>query len=377
MDFETTADKLILYNLNDNKVLFEENADEKAPIASLTKIMTTILAIEKNDLTKTVEITNEMIQVPYDYVVVNLRVGQRLSLEELLYLTMLPSGADAAQALAVATGGSLSGFVEMMNQKASDLGLSNTHFNNAMGEDENNYSTARDVATLLKYALKNETFKTVFESFSYYSPSLDLRYEKTIEPGSVIKGAKTGYTGPAGRCLASTATINDVNYLLVNLNSSSVTAMNHVEDALTVYNYYSSHYGYQTIKKEGDKILDLAVEDSATKNLEIYAKEDINAYLLNDFDMSTLTYNYDGIDTIDNKNKLGDFLGTYTIYNEDDLLYETSIYFETEIAFYPYWLWNTGVAIGFGIIVLLLIRAILGRRRKAKKAARNFEIMFK
>ena len=100
-------------------------------------------------------------------------------------------------------------------------------------------------------------------------------------------------------------------------------------------------------------------------------------YLLNDFDMSTLTYNYDGIDTINNKNKLGDFLGTYSIYNEDDLLYETSIYFEKEINFYPYWLWNTGVAIGFGVIVLLLVRAILSRRRKAKKAARNFEIMLK
>ncbi len=377
MDFNTTSDKLILCNLNDDKVLFEENADEKVPIASLTKIMTTILAIENGDLEKTVEINSEMIQVPEDYVTVNLRVGQRLKFEELLYLTMLPSGADAAQALAIATSGSLEGFVNAMNQKAASLELSNTHFSNAIGEDKNNYSTARDVATLLKYALKNETFKTVFESYSYYSPSLDLTFKKTVEPTSIISGAKTGYTGAAGRCLASTATIENVNYLLVNLNSDLITATTHIDDALSVYNYYASHYGYQTIKKEGDKILDLAVTDSATKNLEVFAKEEIQAYLLNNFDMSSLTYNYEGIETINNKNQLGDFLGTYRIYNDDDLLYETAVYFETEIDFYPYWLWNTGVIFGFSILLLILIRAICRRRRKTRKSARNFEIMFK
>lgn len=359
----------VLFNLRDDKVLSEKDADLEVPVASLTKIMTTILAIEENDsLSELIEITSEMTNVVDEYVVANLPIGTEVPLEELLYITMLPSAADAAQALAIKTSGSIEAFVNLMNQKATELGMNQTHFSNPVGIDGDNYSTANDIAILLKYALKNPKFKEVFESFSYYSPTLDLTYKKTIPGNDVISGAKTGFTNSAGRCLASTATLNDVPYLLINLGADwQASSTLHVEDALNVYNYYSTNYSYQTILNEGDVMFNVVVSDSDTKSLDFLAKQDVEAYLENDFDMAMLDRVYEGVSNITNDNKVGDYLGEYKIMNDDEILYETAIYLEAEIEFYPYWLWNTGVVCGG---ILLVLFAILIWRKKIRQSAR-------
>lgn len=363
--FNVDSSKIVLINLNDNKIIYELNADEKTEIASLTKIMTAILTIENQDLESVVKITTPMIEGLEEFVVAGLKVGQELTVEELLYLALLPSDGDAAQALAIKNAGTIEDFAKMMNEKAIELGMTNTHFSNPVGLDTDNYSTARDIATLLKYAIGNPTFKKIFESFEYYSPTLDKKITKTIYNNGVISGAKTGFTYAAGRCLASTATLNDVNYLLVNLNANWQTN-NHVRDALTIYDYYSSNYGYKTILENGEKILDLEVHDSDTKNLEIYAKEEAKSYLKNDFDIESLVHNYEGAEIITNKNKVGDWLGHYSILKDDEVLYETEIYLETEIDFYPYWLWNTGVVMGVATVIAVLVLAIRRRRKQVR-----------
>lgn len=359
---EIDSKKAILYNLDTGRVLFEKDPESETTIASLTKIMTSILAIENQDLDNVVKITTPMVSNLEEFVVAGIQVGQEMTVEELLYLTLLPSAGDAAQALAIHNSGSIESFADLMNQKANEIGLKNTHFSNPAGKDEDNYSSAKDIATLLKYALKNPEFKKIFETFEYYSPTLEKTFLKTTGKIETLSGAKTGFTYDAGRCLASTASLNGVNYLLVNLNANYLTN-NHIYDALAIYNYYSENYGYKTIKSNGEKLLDLEVKDSETKNLEILSKEEIKGYFKNDFDISSLNYDYDGVEAITNKNKVGDFLGNYRISDEEGLIYETPIYLEQEIEFYPYWLWNTGVGIGILIMATCLIRAIRRRRK--------------
>ena len=198
--FTTDSDKLILVNLNDGKVLFEQDANEQTAVASLTKIMTAILTLENGDLNEVVVITPEMLEGLEEFAVAGLMVGQTPTVEELIYLTLLPSDGDAAQALAIHNSGSIEKFADLMNKKASELGMNNTHFSNPVGLDTDNYSTARDIATLLSYAIRNSEFKNIFETYFYYSPTLGKTVEKTIDKNDVILGAKTGFTYSAGRC---------------------------------------------------------------------------------------------------------------------------------------------------------------------------------
>ena len=164
------SDKYILYNLNDNIVLLNKNETQETYIASLTKMMTVIVAIENiEDYNKEVIITKEMFKdIAWDVSVAGFKVGEKVTYNDLLYGAILPSGADAVNALALSISGSYDDFIELMNQKAKDLSLKHTHFANVTGLfNENNYSSAYDVAEILKYALKNKKFKEVFETKRY------------------------------------------------------------------------------------------------------------------------------------------------------------------------------------------------------------------
>ena len=161
---ELNSKKGIVYDLTDNKILYEKDSESISSIASLTKIMTTIVAIENiNNYDQVVTFTNEMKQlVRWDASVAGLKVGDKVTYKDLLYASILPSGADATIALALSTSGSIKNFTDKMNAKAKELGLNNTSFVNVTGlDEENHYSTAKDVLDLLKYALNNKLFKEI------------------------------------------------------------------------------------------------------------------------------------------------------------------------------------------------------------------------
>ena len=168
---ELNSKNAVLYNLNENKVVYEMNKDEKTNIASLTKIMTTLVAIEHiKDYNLTVTIKSSMFTglKEANAAVIGLRVGQVVTYNDLLYGMFVASGADATRALVISIAGSESEFVKIMNQKAKDLGLKNTKFSDTTGLDEaNQYSTVDDVATVLKEALNNSKFKELFTAQSY------------------------------------------------------------------------------------------------------------------------------------------------------------------------------------------------------------------
>ncbi len=201
-------------------------ADTTVPVASLTKIMTALVTLEHRQLDENVTITTPMLENLEEFATIDLEVGDIVSVEELLYATLLPSAGDAAQALAISTSGSVTAFAELMNARAEELRMQNNHFSNPVGLDNNNYSTPRDIATLLRAALQNPTFREMFTTFERPLPSLGLTVYKTFSRSAYLQGGKTGFTNATGRCLASIA----VNFLIFHSWFTSAVApeVNHL-----------------------------------------------------------------------------------------------------------------------------------------------------
>lgn len=251
----------VLVRLNDEgtgEIAAEKNADERIYPASLTKIMTAIVAVENiEDLGQWLEVPADIFPFLYemDASVAGFEPGETVTAEALLYGVILPSGADCCLTLADFIAGSEDAFVDLMNRKAEKLGMTDTHFSNSTGlQDKNHYTTVRDLAVLLEYALKNQTFRQIFTSSYYTVEPTDLHpegftmqstlFENLGTPqikGGEILGGKTGYTGEAGLCLASLAKINGKEYILITAHAegSHETEPYHIEDAVKVYEQIS------------------------------------------------------------------------------------------------------------------------------------------
>lgn len=344
---EINSKNAILYNLNNDKIVFEKNSDEITSIASLTKIMTTIVAIENiQNLDEKIKITNRDFYGLYDASLAGFKVGDDVTYRDLLYGTMLPSGAEASQALANNISGSIDNFVQLMNEKAKELGMKNTHFVNTSGLDiDNHYSTVYDVSILLKYCLKNKTFKMIFEATSYKTSNNQLTFYSTYKytamkynyKNDYILGAKTGYTDDAGKCLASIAydKNNDILYLLVTTGANiSTDDAYHIKDATKIYTYYFENYGYVNLVDKGELLVSIKTKYSKNKYLNLYAKEDVSFYTKKDeFDKNKIKIIYDGINTIDQSIKKGEKIGTVSIYYDDEYINSLDIILNGEYKF--------------------------------------------
>jgi len=302
------------------------------------------------------------------YAKAGFKVGDKLTYMELLYALMLPSAADAAQALAIDVSGSIEEFSNLMNQKIEEIGVTNSKFDNPIGMDsENNYSTASDLAQILIYSLENDTFKTLFNTNYYTINSINKKIEKTMIATSslynldtsIIKGAKTGFTYDAGMCLASTTSVDGVDYLLITLGAEARTT-NNIKDTIKIYEYYSTNYGYINILSKDQLLKTIEVKNSKTKTYDIKSNEDIELYLEKTITKDNLIYKYEGIEVLTKDIKLGDKLGTVTILNNEDALYTFDVYLDTEIKYYNYPLY---IAIAF--ISLAIIFIILKKIKKA------------
>ena len=381
-ELKLISDKYILYNLNDNKILMKKGENTKTQIASLTKLMTVLVATENiKDYDKKVTITGEMIDnIEWDVAKIGLKKGQEVTYNDLLFCTMLPSAADCANGLAISIGGSYAGFVKMMNNKANELGLKNTHFENPVGlYSKENYSTAYDVAELLKYSLKNKKFKEVFEKKEYIlttgkkvKSTLKSYNEKIGEDISYITGAKTGFIDEAGRCLASTATIDNVNYMLVTLNAYSSKSSPHILDATATYKYFSTNYSYKNILDKDDTIVKLKTKYAKEKEVNIHHDEEFTSYLKNDFKKEDLVYDYDGIKEISYFTKKGTKLGTVKIKYNDEVLKEFVINYNETLNFSIWqFIWINKFYVIVTIVILYLFILISKKKRKRKRNKRR------
>jgi len=252
----------VLVDLESGKAIREHNSQDKIYPASMTKIMTAILAMEQiEDFYDTVTLPCEMFEALYaaQASLAGFLPGERVRLKDLLYGALLPSGAECCLALADYISGSESQFADLMNEKAKELGMAHTHFCNSTGlHDSGHYSTVADIAILLRYALQNEMFREAFTCSRYSTAASNLHpdgitfcstmfksMESNVVTGGEILGGKTGYTQEAGLCLASLAKINGKEYILVTAKADRVyqTEPYHVRDAIEVYSQLGAGEG--------------------------------------------------------------------------------------------------------------------------------------
>ena len=207
----TSASAAVVINGDTSEIIYNQNADERLPMASTTKIMTALLLCEHGEFEKEITVTADMLKVEGSSM--GLLPGDRVTYHDLLYGMMLASGNDAANVTAISIGGTLEKFVEMMNAKAEELGLKNTHFVTPSGLDaDGHYTTARELALLAAYALKNEEFSKAAASKSatlnYGNPPSRrtlTNHNKLLKLYDGAIGVKTGFTKKSGRCLVSAA----------------------------------------------------------------------------------------------------------------------------------------------------------------------------
>ncbi len=269
-----SASSAILMEQQSGRILYEKEAHEVRRIASITKIMTAILAIESGKLNDSVKVTENAVRAEGSSIY--LKPGETIKLEDLVYGMMLRSGNDAAAAIAEHVGGSLEGFVYLMNQKASEIGMDQTHFANPHGLDdhEDHYSTAYDMALLTRYAMSNDTYKLISGTKVHRAPNPTENWDRVwknknrllTELYDYTTGGKTGYTKRAKRTLVTTATKGDLNLIAVTLNGP--------DDWNDHINMYENGFHNFELVKVLKKGIIKEVEDALYKK-KVYIKQDI------------------------------------------------------------------------------------------------------
>jgi len=223
-----TAISALAYDMTTDKMLFVKNENKRLPMASLTKIMTAIIALENLSLKQKITVTKSAAEIGEDSM--GLSAGETLELEDLMYGMLLNSGNDAAEAIAQASKFKRTDYLHIMNKKSEELGLSNTRFSNPTGlqGDGEQYSTAKELLVLTRYALQSEEFAKIVATYEYDIPRASGHKEYvlynetnllTTYPG--VKGVKTGYTDEAGLCLVSYLDYKGHKIIAVLLNSQS------------------------------------------------------------------------------------------------------------------------------------------------------------
>lgn len=250
---EINSKAAIVYDLDEDAVILEKNSEEVRSIASLTKIMTVLTAIENiDDFNASVTITSEMLAgIYWNASVAGLKSGDTVTYMDLLYAAILPSGADATQVIAYVVSGSVDAFVLKMNELAAKIGVSNTQYVNTTGLDQDGaYSTARDQLLILSYALENPIFRTVYTTKNYILTN-GLQVEASVNKynralnldTSKIIGSKTGNTDHAGLCMSALFYHEDHEMLLITLGAEVVEDVPYnLMDTLTLIDYVNANY---------------------------------------------------------------------------------------------------------------------------------------
>lgn len=245
----TSATNAILMEASSGRILYEQAAHEQRSIASITKVMTAIIAIEHGNLEEKVTISERAINAEGSSIY--LQRGEIIPLIDLLYGLFLRSGNDAAIAIAEHIGGSVEGFTFLMNEKARLIGMDKTNFTNPHGlETDNHYSTAYDMALLMKYAMENEEFQRISATKVYKSKERTYAWHNKNKLLTTLyeycTGGKTGFTKKAGRTLITTATKDNLDLIAVTLHAS-----NDWQDHITLFNWGFSHFNLVLIQQSG------------------------------------------------------------------------------------------------------------------------------
>jgi D-alanyl-D-alanine carboxypeptidase (penicillin-binding protein 5/6) len=266
-----TAEAAVLLEASTGQVLFDKNAEQKRPPASTTKIMTALLALEGGELDQVVTVSPKASSV--GEASLDLRAGEKLTLEELLYGAMLESGNDACVAIAEHLAGTELNFVLLMNQKAIIIGAKNTSFKNTNGlPATGHYTTARDLALVTQYALKNPVFQKIVSTKSRKIGSNESqRYlnntNRLLWSYEWADGVKTGTTQEAGNCLVASATKNGRQLISVVFHSE-----NRWGDSIKLLSFGFNGYDLKEVVREEETLGSIVVEEGTEQNIKAVAQ---------------------------------------------------------------------------------------------------------
>ena len=340
LDIELNSKSAIVINRENNDILYEKNINQELPVASLTKIMTTIVALENiKDLDEKIIIEYEDIFIQPDYVVLGLKTGMEISYNDLLYSTILLSAADSATALANNVFEDYSIFIDKMNELADRLGMKNTHFSNPVGYDDDNYSTSYDIYLLLDYALNNKNFYEIYTTKKYYIEVVG-RYlgngvinsinKYSIDNKDIVfNGTKTGFTDLAGLCFSGITKFDNNELLFITLGAEGYfDEAKNIVDNINLASMYRNLYSNRLILKK-DKLIDSIIYNKKY-DYQIRSSKDIYFYMDNTVNLQYLKIYYDGIVDINRNIKEGDLLGIIKVYYDNKLIGSEEVLFSNK-----------------------------------------------
>lgn len=273
----------LLLSLDDNSVIVSKNADVPVAPASLTKMMTALVVLKnRTDLSQKITVNQEALDslLGTGSSLSGLKGGEEMTYYNMLCCLLIPSGNDAATALAIDVGGSISGFVQMMNDTATQIGCKNTHFDNPHGLDSATHkTTANDLAIIAKEALKFSAFETIITNSSYTLPKTNMNDERLLTNTNFLlnpayvsyyykycKGIKTGSTDDAGKCVVTIASKDGYNYLAVAMggdyrdsDGDGIEENQAFMDSIRMYNWAFNNLSYEIVAKEGQLVTTIPV----------------------------------------------------------------------------------------------------------------------
>ncbi len=411
LGFSLTAKSALLIELNTGVTLYSLNATEQRYPASLTKVMTCLLALENGNLSDTVTVNatalEGMEEMGNDAFLME---GEQMSLLDMLYCIMVKSVNEACNAVAEYIAGSIDAFVDMMNQRAQELGCTGTHFANPHGlHEEDHYTTAYDLSLIVREALKNEDFCTICNTASYTLPATNLQDARTITTTNELllvysnfyyskaTGVKTGFTTPAGRCLISTADNGNLHLLAIVMGADTEDVgdqtwyLHSFPECINLFEYGFEHFQMATLLTTLYPVAEIQVNQSAgTQTVALAPTEEIRTLVEMDYDPDELELDVQLVsDSVDAPVKAGDVLGTVTVrfrgenLGKSDLAAITSVarseithqMEETKVYVADnWWKWLVGILIAILVIIvlcLILLQVYRRQERKRKVAARR------
>lgn len=326
---EINAQSAILIDAKSKRILYEHNPHMKLPMASTTKIMTALLALEKGNYNDKVEIKENVVGVEGSSIY--LREGEVLTLEDLLYGLMLRSGNDAAVAVAEHIGNSVEDFVKLMNQKAKEIGANNTNFMNPHGlHHDNHYTTSYDLALITSKALENKKFKEIVKAKVWKANreknNIFYNKNKTLWEYEGGDGVKTGYTTKSGRCLVTSATRDGTQLIAVVLNDRDW-----FEDCYKLMDYGFDNYKSYLIFDRGQFVRKIPVIDGEVDEVIAVTKEAFQ-YPLREEELDKISISINLVESVKAPIEKGEKLGEIKVYLSGKIIHKEDIIAKENIA---------------------------------------------
>ena len=341
---ELETPNLFLAQTNTGKVLYERNADEKIYPASVTKLMTAILVVENCELDEIVTVSeNAVFSVPSGYVNANLQVGEELTVEDLLYVMLIPSANDAANALAEHVGGSIESFGAMMNTRAKELGCTGSNFTNPSGlQEKDHYTTTRDLYLISREAITKPIIKKIIKTTQYTLPETnkytDTKLKRVFATTNyMIKtsltkyycdyciGGKTGYTTEAKNCVVEYAEKNGIELIAVVMGENASVKGKKFLSAKKMFEYVFNNYENKKIAAKNEKYEIITINNGTkeTRELEVQFKDNINILKKNEEGTEQIEKSVEYTNVIAPIQK-GDVVGKIS-YKFDGITYTTEL----------------------------------------------------